>query len=159
MGLAAVLIIPPYWLSWKLGGGTKTALFLAVFTSLPLLAAYWMVVSSISPRKNEKAKYPGKGVEHYLTFKKPEDKSKYYGQKKIPMETFHEMYFEGDVDFNGDCLEVMEFRHDWASFRFTISLIKYFFVGMIPEVIMHTRSQGKFSSPFLRFRSPVSEPR
>lgn len=67
MGLAAVLIIPPYWLSWKLGGGTKTALFLAVFTSLPLLAAYWMVVSSISPRKNEKAKYPGKGVEHYLT--------------------------------------------------------------------------------------------
>ncbi|CAN8096353.1 unnamed protein product [Discula destructiva] len=141
--LAAVLIIPPYWLSWKLGGGTKTALFLAIFTSLPILAAYWLVVSSISPRKNEKAKYPGKGVEHYLSFKKPEDKNKYYGQKKIPMETFHEMYFDGDVDFNGDCLEVMEFRHDWASFRFTIGLIKYFFLGMIPEVIMHTRSQDE----------------
>lgn len=59
------------------------------------------------------------------------------------METFHEMYFEEKVDFKGDCLEAMEYRHDWASFRFTISLFKFFFTGMIPEVIMHTRSQGK----------------
>lgn len=59
------------------------------------------------------------------------------------METFHEMYFDGDVEFKGDCLEVLEYRHDWASFRFTIGLIKYFLLGMIPEVIMHTRSQGK----------------
>ncbi|KAJ4409731.1 Sphingolipid C9-methyltransferase 2 [Gnomoniopsis sp. IMI 355080] len=143
LALAGVMIIPPYWLSWKVGGGLKTAIFFAIFTSAPLLAAYWLVVSSISPRKNEKAKYPGKGVEHYLTFKKPEDKAKYHGKNKVPMETFHEMYFDGDVDFNGDCLEVMEFRHDWASFRFTISLIKYFFFGMIPEVIMHTRSQDE----------------
>jgi hypothetical protein len=61
------------------------------------------------------------------------------------METFHEMYFDGDVDFNGDALEVMEYRHDWASFRFTIGLIKFFLTGMIPEVIMHTRSQGKLA--------------
>jgi hypothetical protein len=61
------------------------------------------------------------------------------------METFHEMYFDGDVDFNGDCLEVLEYRHDWASFRFTISLIKFFLTGMMPEVIMHTRSQGTCS--------------
>lgn len=148
------MIIPPYWLAWKVGGGFKTTVFFAIFTSAPLLAAYWLVVSSISPRKNEKAKYPGKGVEHYLSFKKPEDKAKYHGKNKIPMETFHEMYFDGEVDFNGDCLEVMEFRHDWASFRFTISLIKYFFLGMIPEVIMHTRSQGKF--PCNVFTTPTS---
>jgi cyclopropane fatty-acyl-phospholipid synthase-like methyltransferase len=58
------------------------------------------------------------------------------------METFQEMYFDGDVDFNGDCLEVLEYRHDWASFRFTISLIKFFVLQFIPEMIMHTRSQG-----------------
>lgn len=133
----------PFWLSWKVGGGNKTAIFFGIFTSLPVLAAYWMVCSSISPRKNEKAKFPGRGVEHYLTFKKEFDKAKYYGKNKIPMETFHEMYFDGDVDFNGDCLEIMEYRHDWASFRFTISLIQYFLFQMIPEVIMHTRSQGK----------------
>lgn len=143
LALAGLLIVPPFWLSWKVGGGTKTALFFALFTTIPLLAGFWLVVSSISPRKNEKAKYPGRPVEHYLTFKKPEDKTKYHGKNKIPMETFHEMYFDGDVDFNGDCLEVMEYRHDWASFRFTIGLIKFFLFGMIPEVIMHTRSQGK----------------
>ena len=58
------------------------------------------------------------------------------------METFHEMYFDGAVDFKGDALEVMEYRHDWASFRFTISLFRFFLTGMMPEVIMHTRSQG-----------------
>lgn len=58
------------------------------------------------------------------------------------METFHEMYFDGAVNFKGDALEVMEYRHDWASFRFTISLFRFFLTGMLPEVIMHTRSQG-----------------
>ncbi|KAL2182005.1 S-adenosyl-L-methionine-dependent methyltransferase [Thermothelomyces heterothallicus CBS 202.75] len=105
----------PLYLSWKLGGGLKTALFLALFTTLPLLAAFWLIVSTVSPRKNE----------------------------KIPMETFHEMYFDGDVDFNGDALEVLEYRHDWASFRFTFGLIKFFLTGMMPEVIMHTRSQDE----------------
>jgi hypothetical protein len=52
------------------------------------------------------------------------------------------MYFDGDVDFNGDCLEILEQRHDWANFKFTYSLIKFFLTGMMPEVIMHTRSQG-----------------
>lgn len=134
----------PLYLSWKLGGGLKTAIFLAIFTTIPLLAAFWIIASTISPRKNEKARYPGRPVEHYLTFKKPADQSKYYGRNKIPMETFHEMYFDGDVDFNGDALEVLEYRHDWASFRFTFSLIKFFLTGMVPEVIMHTRSQGRF---------------
>jgi hypothetical protein len=134
----------PLYLSWKLGGGLKTAIFLALFTTLPLLAAFWIVASTISPRKNEKARLPGRPVEHYLTFKKPADQARYYGRNKIPMETFHEMYFDGDVDFNGDALEVLEYRHDWASFRFTFSLIKFFLTGFIPEALMHTRSQGEF---------------
>lgn len=134
------------WLSWKVGGGLKTAIFFALFTSIPLLGGYWILVSSISPRKNEKARYPGRPVEHYLTFKNPADKAKYSGKNKIPMETFHEMYFDGDVDFNGDALEVMEYRHDWATFRLTVHVIKFFLFGMIPEVIMHTRSQGTYLS-------------
>jgi hypothetical protein len=60
------------------------------------------------------------------------------------METFHNMYFDGEVDFNGDALEVMEYRHDWASFRFTLSLFKFVFFQFAPEVIMHTRSQGTY---------------
>lgn len=107
-----------------------------------MLAVWWLVISSVSPRKNDKVRLPNRGVEYYLDFKKEADRVKYRGHNKIPMETFYEMYFDGDVDFKGDCLEAMEYRHDWASFRFTIGLIKFFLFGMIPEVIMHTRSQG-----------------
>jgi len=104
--------------------------------------AFWSAASSLSPRKNDKAKLPGKPIEHYLTFKTEELREKYFGRSKIPMETFHELYFKGLVDFNGDCLDIMEYRHDWASFRFTMSLYWFFLTGMLPEVIMHTKSQG-----------------
>jgi hypothetical protein len=129
-------------MSWKIGGGLKTTVFFALFTSVPILMSFWYLASSYSPRKNEKANIPGRPVEHYLTFKNPEDKAKYSGRNKIPMETFHEMYFDGLVDFNGDALEVMEYRHDWANFRFTLSLFSFFFFKFIPEVITHSRSQG-----------------
>lgn len=102
----------------------------------------------ISPRKNEKARFPGRGVQHYLQFHKESDRAKYYGKSKIPMETFHEKYFAGDVDFKGDALEVMEYRHDWANFRMTLSLYRFFLTGMIPEMLMHTRSQGTFAVRF-----------
>jgi sphingolipid C9-methyltransferase len=140
--LIAILAGVPLYLSWTLGFGLKTAIFLALFTTVPLLGTFWIVISSVSPRRNLKARYPGRPVEHYITFKNAADKAKYHGKSKIPMETFHEMYFDGDVDFNGDCLEVMEYRHDWASFRFTISLIKFVLFNFVPEVIMHSRSQG-----------------
>jgi len=112
-------------------------------TAIPILMLFWTLASGYTPRKNEKARYPGAPIEHYLTFHKSEDKDRYYGHNKIPMETFHEKYFDGDVDFNGDALEVMEYRHDWANFRFTLSLFWFFLTGMMPEVIMHTRSQDE----------------
>lgn len=105
--------------------------------------AFWTVASSMSPRLNEKARYPGAPIEHYLDFKSDEDRRRYRGKNKIPMETFHEMYFDEKVDFKGDCLEVMEYRHDWANFRFTLSLFWFFLTGMMPEVILHSRSQDE----------------
>lgn len=140
--LCSLLIGVPAYLARQAGGGLYTTLLFALFTAIPILMVYWSVASSISPRKNEKAKYPGKPVEHYLHFHSEHDRAKYHGKSKIPMETFHEMYFEGTVDFKGDALEILEYRHDWAAFRFTLSLYKYFVTGMMPEVIMHTRSQG-----------------
>lgn len=105
--------------------------------------SFWAIASTISPRKNEKAHFPGRPIDHYLHFRNEADRSKYFGRNKIPMETFHEMYFDEKVDFKGDCLEIMEYRHDWANFRFTLSLFKFFFTGMIPEVIWHSRSQDE----------------
>ncbi|KAL8933386.1 MAG: hypothetical protein Q9211_005809 [Gyalolechia sp. 1 TL-2023] len=133
----------PWLLARKVGGGFFTTLFFAVFTSVPILCGFWYFASSISPRKNEKARYPGRPVEHYLSFHDEKDRARYYGKSKIPMETFHEMYFDGKVDFKGDALEILEYRHDWANWKFTFNLFRYFFTGMIPEVIMHTRSQDE----------------
>ncbi|EON66663.1 cyclopropane-fatty-acyl-phospholipid synthase [Coniosporium apollinis CBS 100218] len=141
--LIALLTLLPLYCSWKLGGGLKTWILFALIMAIPILMAFWTIASSMSPRKNEKARLPGKPIEHYLTFHSEEDRDKYYGRSKIPMETFHEMYFDGKVDFNGDCLDIMEYRHDWASFRFTLSLFWFFLTGMMPEVIMHTRSQDE----------------
>ncbi|KAF1987662.1 S-adenosyl-L-methionine-dependent methyltransferase [Aulographum hederae CBS 113979] len=141
--LIGTMVVVPAWLARQVGGGIKTFVFIAIFTSIPILAAFWTIFSSMSPRKTDKAKLPGKPIEHYLTFHSQEDKEKYSGRNKIPIETFHEMYFAGKVDFNGDCLEILEYRHDWASFRFTLSLYWYFLTGMIPEVIMHSRSQDE----------------
>ena len=141
--LFGLIGLVPAYLSWKVGGGLKTWIFFGLFTSIPILVSFWFVASSMSPRKNEKARYPGAPIEHYLKFHREADKAKYRGKNKIPMETFHEMYFDGLVDFNGDALEVLEYRHDWASFRFTISLVWFFLTGMIPEMLMHTRSQDE----------------
>ncbi|CCX06308.1 S-adenosyl-L-methionine-dependent methyltransferase [Pyronema domesticum] len=141
--LIGAILIVPFYLTRKVGGGLKTFIFFALITSLPILVLYWTVMSRYSPRKNEKCKLPGKPIEHYLEFHKPEDAEKYKGRNKIPLETFHEMYFAGDVSFKGDCLDVLEYRHDWSTFEFTWSLFKYFLTGMMPEVLMHTRSQDE----------------
>ncbi|KAI5298533.1 hypothetical protein KEM56_003971 [Ascosphaera pollenicola] len=141
--LFTALALVPWYLSRQVGGGFKTTLFFAVFTTIPILMVFWTVASSISPRRNEKARYPGRPVEYYLHFHDEHDRAKYHGKHKIPMETFHEMYFDGKVDFKGDALEVLEYRHDWAAFKFTMGLYKFFLTGMIPEMIMHTRSQDE----------------
>jgi hypothetical protein len=126
-----------------LGGGIKTFLLLTLLTTIPILVIFWRIVSTLSPRMNDKAKYPGRPVEFYLTFKKENDRKKYNGANKIPMETFTRKYFTSEVDFNGDALDVLEYRHDWASWQFTWDLFRYVFVTFAPGVILHTRSQDE----------------
>jgi sphingolipid C9-methyltransferase len=141
--LLFLLLAIPYYLKYKIGGGFWVFAFFFVFTTIPILMAFWTGVSLLGSRLNDKAKFPGRGVEYHLNFHDPSDAQKYRGFSKIPMETFHEMYFAGKVSFRGDALEAMEFRHDWASFRFTLSLFKYFLFGMLPEVLVHSRSQDE----------------
>ena len=96
----------------------------------------------ISPRRNEKVKLPGKPVADYVSFRNKEDEAKYKGKGKIPIEIFYELYFNSEADFRGDCLEIMEMRHDWATFNFTPGVFKHFLTGFIPEMLIHSRSQG-----------------
>jgi len=145
--LAALVLTVPYLLKSFLPlvsrGGFKTYLFLLVLTGLPATVAYWTVMSLYGGRKNEKVRLPGKDLEEYVTVKDGELKKLYHGREKIPMQLFHDAYFDSKIDFNGDVLEIMEQRHDWAKMSFTPELFKYVFSDLIPEVIVHSKSQDE----------------
>lgn len=127
----------------SLGGTITTTIITFLLTAIPITIAFWFFSSIFTLRRNTKVILPGRPIESYLKFHKASDAKIYKGvNKKISLEVFIEMYFKGDVDFNGDALEVLEWRHDWASFRFTAGLFRHVFLGFAPEVIMHTRSQG-----------------
>ncbi|KAI5455178.1 hypothetical protein NCC49_002447 [Naganishia albida] len=115
--------------------------FLVALFGVPVAVGYWTLMSYIGPRINEKCILPGKGLDGYVTVKDVALKQKY--PFKMPMQVFHDAYFEGKIDFNGDVLEMMEYRHDWATFNFTPELFRYVFVNLIPEVIMHSASQDE----------------
>lgn len=124
-------------------------------------------MSRIGRPINEKIQLPGRPIDYYLDFKSEELKSKWSG-KKIPMQIFHDLYFDGKVEFKGEVLDVMEYRHDWASFAFTpevsclfsedwnhmgeherdctdsfYQLFRYVFMNLIPDVILHSQSQDE----------------
>ena len=82
-------------------GGFKTYLFLTALLGLPVTIAYWTLMSMFGPRKNEKVVLPGKDIEEYITIKDPELRARYHGKEKIPMQTFHDAYFDGKIDFHG----------------------------------------------------------
>lgn len=141
--LSALLLAVPTYLSWKIGGGFKTAVLLAFLTTVPILIVFWSIASRMSPRINEKAKLPGRPIEHYLTFKDPLDRARYWGHRKINIETFTRKYFEGEVEFNGDALDILEYRHDWASWGFTWELFRHILFQFAPDVVLHSRSQDE----------------
>ena len=63
--------------------------------------AYWVLNSIYGGRKNDKVVLPGKNIEEYITIKDVELKKLYKGREKIPMQLFHDAYFEGKIDFKG----------------------------------------------------------
>ncbi|OSX62440.1 hypothetical protein POSPLADRAFT_1181533 [Postia placenta MAD-698-R-SB12] len=145
--LAGLVIVVP-WLVKRIlplfnRGGFKTYLFLVVILGLPITMAYWTLMSTYGPRKNTKVQLPGRNIEEYFTIKDEALKAKYHGKEKIPMQEFHDAYFDDKIDFNGDVLDIMEQRHDWAKMTFTWTLFKYVFTVLVPDVIMHAKSQDE----------------
>lgn len=119
--LAAGVILAP-WLVTKIipfRTGWTTYFVLLVLLFLPVCIAYWSLMSRIGSRVNERVPLPGKPVSHYIDLKNSSLRRYADAGKKLPMQPFHEEFFDGKVDFKGDVLEVMEYRHDWASFGFT----------------------------------------
>lgn len=103
---AAVVVIP--WLVKRVlpvvsRGGFKTYLFVLVVLGVPITVGYWTLMSMYGKRRNTKVELPGKDIETYITIKDPELKAKFNGKEKIPMQVFHDAYFDGKIEFNGAC--------------------------------------------------------
>ncbi|GAA5983460.1 hypothetical protein JCM10908_000294 [Rhodotorula pacifica] len=139
-----VLLVPYFLTRFVPYFSFKTSyVFLFIVTSLPVTVAYWLLMSRANVRLRDTGIYPGKNLEDYIDIKNPQLREKYNGQKKIPMQVFHDAYFEGKIDIKGDMLELLEWRHDWASFVMTLELMKYVFKNLIPDVIFHSAGQDE----------------
>ncbi|CEH16507.1 sphingolipid c9-methyltransferase [Ceraceosorus bombacis] len=121
----------PWWLYW----------ILVIVIGAPVTIGYWTFMSIYGPRKNEKVNLPGKPVEEYITIHDAELKRKYHGRNKIPMQPFHDAYFDGKIDIKGDMLDLLEHRLDWSHMHFTPELFKFVFTVLVPDVIRHTEKQ------------------
>ncbi|CAG8491615.1 3802_t:CDS:2 [Ambispora gerdemannii] len=121
------------------GAGNQT------FSNLQLIsivAGFFVLNSKFATPWNNKVQHPNRKLEEYIIIKDP-TLAGYQGRNKIPMEIFFENYFDGKIDLNGDALEIMEARHDWASFEFGFGQLKFFLTQWIPETIWHSKKQDE----------------
>jgi sphingolipid C9-methyltransferase len=125
-----------------------TAISFVYFPVVFLLCAFpsFAAFQLISSQKNQPIRpqkgLAGKPIEHYLKFNSNRF-DQYMGMKKIPMETFFESYFDGDIDIKGDMLAILEARYDWAAFTFTLNQFKFFLSQWVPETLWHSRKQDQ----------------
>lgn len=62
---------------------------------------------------------------------------------KIPMETFYEAYFAGDIDVKGDVFDFLRNRNHFINYNLTPGHLKWAVTNFIPEVAIHSRKQDK----------------
>ena len=104
--LFLALVGIPLISAFSLGGGIWLALGLIAVLGLPILAIFWTVASRLPDRKST-VRSQGAPVERYLDFQNGPYRRKYCGSRKVPMASFTELYFDGVVDFKGDCLTAL----------------------------------------------------
>ncbi|KAK4054433.1 hypothetical protein OIV83_000927 [Microbotryomycetes sp. JL201] len=125
----------PYWIGWLVA--------LPLF-GVPAACLYWNIMSRIGPNKRDQGNaLPNKNIEEYFTITDPELKRKYSGRNKIPIQVFYDAYFDKKIELKGDMLELLEYRHDWATFEMTFELLKYVLTVLIPDVVWHSPSQDE----------------
>ncbi len=79
-----------------------------------------------------------KKLTDYVVFNDPALESR-YRDKKIPIATLFEAYFDGAVDFPGDIYELLQARHDFTSHTFTPEHYKYFLGTFVGEFVRHDK--------------------
>jgi hypothetical protein len=132
----------PLVVQWIAGLSLYAYLPLLLVLAIPTFAAFQLMCSRNNAPLRPQTKLRGLKVDDYLEIKNAKYKM-YNGTNKIPMETFFEAYFDGDIDIKGDMLETLEGRYDWAAFTFTLSQAKFFLSQWVPETLWHSRKQDE----------------
>ncbi|KAJ1552946.1 hypothetical protein HK405_009468, partial [Cladochytrium tenue] len=120
----------------------------ALLAALPTFAAYNYWYATVAPpvRPVKAGVLPGRpAAKHYLRFNDPALASA-YADKKVPVETFFEAYFDQKIDLlddGADLLELLEARYEWLSFTFTWNQAKFFLTQWIPELLWHSKKQDE----------------
>jgi cyclopropane fatty-acyl-phospholipid synthase-like methyltransferase len=78
----------------------------------------------------------------FLTFHDPKLERR-CATGKVPMATFYEAYFDGDVDVNMNIRELLRRRNELVSYRLTPGHGRWFVSNFLPEVTIHTKSQDQ----------------
>jgi cyclopropane fatty-acyl-phospholipid synthase-like methyltransferase len=109
---------------------------ITVLTILPSFAIY-MYVSSLwfNPFN--------KGDPHKYWIFNDESLSKKYRGRCIPIETLHELYFQGKMEPKEDLLSTLHHRHEYACFTIGWRHIKFFVCQWIPELLVHSKKQDE----------------
>ncbi|KAJ2160473.1 hypothetical protein GGF46_002235 [Coemansia sp. RSA 552] len=142
--LYVLVIGVPYLLKRLIGFSLGTYFIVAALLALPIGAITLLVHSWIvSMPTDQIAALPNQPLESYMTILDKQLLAKYHGTRKIPMEEFFERYFDGDIDLNGDALEIFEKRYDWAFFPITLNVARFFVLQWIPELLVHSKKQDE----------------
>lgn len=83
-----------------------------------------------------------KRLTDYVLFK---DKrlARKYADRKIPMSTLYEAYFDGDVDIPGDIYALLRDRNLFVDYKLTKEHVKWFVTNFVPEVTIHSKQQDE----------------
>jgi hypothetical protein len=110
---------------------------LVVLSALPCFVGYHIVQSLLGTPLRPQKGLPNRPIEYYL------DTKDLRVQGKMPIANFFEAYFDEKIDIKRDMLELLEDRHDWASFRLTLTQVSFFLSQFLPEMLWHSRKQDE----------------
>ncbi|OAV96807.1 hypothetical protein PTTG_03542 [Puccinia triticina 1-1 BBBD Race 1] len=122
-------------------------IFLMIVLAPAVMISYWALSSIYPSQVTNQVTLPNNKQSSYFIFKDAKLSQAYNpnnpGSKRIPMQVWHDAYFEGKIEIKRDMMELLEYRHDWAAFHMTPELFKYVVTRLLPEVILHTTSQDE----------------
>jgi cyclopropane fatty-acyl-phospholipid synthase-like methyltransferase len=66
-----------------------------------------------------------------------------YANKRIPMATLYEAYFDGDIDIPGDIYSLLADRDLFVSYSLTQKHLSWAVTNFVPEVAIHSKAQDQ----------------